>query len=293
MLSGDNGILNKATDAKINTEKAQIIENAQTDILAQQTDNKGANITKEQLATILNKYFKATETTSIPDEVSSEDGHDLELETKDEKYKINLSKIFKGRFASENVVETFGEKYEDNMIGKTIQYTSGTNNITDWIILGKQVNEQGKNDILITTKNPVSTQQINRTLVEWAGYETKIKNACKTYVGETGTLGSKSATIKEVRNITLADINTAVGFNGTINSVTISNENGGFAYPNSNYSGWIKSGDEGYESWTWATEPEHAISKDDARLENAENMKYIVANNTGYWIASRSVDVRN
>ena len=32
MLSGDNGILQKSTDAKINTEKAQIIENAQTDI---------------------------------------------------------------------------------------------------------------------------------------------------------------------------------------------------------------------------------------------------------------------
>ena len=54
MLSGDNGILQKATDAKVKTEKAQIIENAQTKILGQQAENKGTNITKGQLAEILN-----------------------------------------------------------------------------------------------------------------------------------------------------------------------------------------------------------------------------------------------
>ena len=100
MLSGDNGILQRATDAKTNTEKAQIIENAQADILAQQTDNKGANITKEQLATILNKQFETVNADEIPDEVSSE--HDLELTTIDDKYTINLSKIFKGSFADGN-----------------------------------------------------------------------------------------------------------------------------------------------------------------------------------------------
>ena len=128
-----------------------MVEQARTDILGQQTDNKSGNITKEQLATILNKYFETTDLTLIPDEISSEQGHDLTLTTKDNKYTIMLSEIFKGTFASKNL-ETFGEKYEDSMIGKTIQYTSGTNNVTDWIILGKQINEQGKNDIIITTK---------------------------------------------------------------------------------------------------------------------------------------------
>ena len=94
MLSGDNGILQKATLSKEKTERAQIIENAQIDILGQQAENRGKNISKQQLATILNKYFQTTEITSIPDEVSSE--HDLVLKTIDERYTIKLSEIFTG-----------------------------------------------------------------------------------------------------------------------------------------------------------------------------------------------------
>ena len=96
MLSGDNGIIKKATDAKIKTDIAQVIENAQTDILEEIAKNKGQNITKEQLVKILNKYFKHIEETSIPDEISTT--KDLELTTIDEKYKINLSQIFLGKF---------------------------------------------------------------------------------------------------------------------------------------------------------------------------------------------------
>lgn len=103
MLFGDNSILQKATDAKVKTEKAQIIENTQTKILGQQAENKGANITKGQLAEILNTYFKPTAEASIPDEVSSEVGHDIELTTKDEKYTIKLSEIYSGNLKKEIV----------------------------------------------------------------------------------------------------------------------------------------------------------------------------------------------
>ena len=94
MLSGDNSILQKTTEAKMETEKSQIIENAQVDVLGQQTENNGTNITKKQLATILNKYFKAVKEDDIPDEISN--SSDIELTTKDEKYKIMLSKIYSG-----------------------------------------------------------------------------------------------------------------------------------------------------------------------------------------------------
>ena len=307
MLSGDNGILQKATESKTNSEKQGIIEQARIDILGQQAENKGTNITKEQLVTILNKYFEAKDPALIPDEVSSE--HDVELTTKDNKYAIKLSEIFKGRFASETI-ETIGEKYEDSMIGKTIQYTSGTNNVTDWIILGKQENAQGKNDVIITTKNPVSTQEIQYTLAEWTGYEGKINNACKNYVGQTGTLGTKSADIKEVRSITLDDINNAVGFNETINNITISNSNGGFAYPKSDGTGWIKNTDLGYTSWPLEETPikeayyyynnngtykigstTNGFNEDTITLTKSGNMDYILANKTAYLVASRSVYV--
>lgn len=245
MLSGDNGILQRATDAKTNTERRSIIEQARLDILAGITDKKGADLTANEIKEILGTYFTSN---TIPEDLT-----DLtqEMTTKSGAYKVKLSEVLNGaNIASPTqTVATLGEKYTDTMIGKTIQYTSGTNNVTDWIILGKQVNSQGKNDVIITTKNPVSTQEILLTLAEWTGYEGKLNNACKTYVGQTGTLGTKAADIKEVRSITLDDINNAVGFNETINNVTISNSNGGFAYPNSDGTGWVKNTDDGYSSW--------------------------------------------
>ena len=78
------------------TEKAQIIENAQTDILEQLAENKGTNITKGQLVEILNTYFKPTAETSIPDEISIT--NDLVLTTIDDKYNINLSQVYTGSF---------------------------------------------------------------------------------------------------------------------------------------------------------------------------------------------------
>ena len=127
MLSGDNGILQRATDAKVKTEKAQIIEKAQTDILGQQVENKGTNITKGQLAKILNTYFKPTAETSIPDEVSFEVGHDIELITIDEKYKINLSQIYTGSFEVEQAKWTY------NHDAQTVTNGTLTLNIGDYI----------------------------------------------------------------------------------------------------------------------------------------------------------------
>ena len=55
MLSGNNGILQRATEAKTKTEREQIIENARIDITEQQIYNQSAKISKEQLAESLNK----------------------------------------------------------------------------------------------------------------------------------------------------------------------------------------------------------------------------------------------
>ena len=107
---------------------------------------------------------------------------------------------------------TFGGNYEDSWIGRTINYHSSNNNVNDWIIIGKQVNQQGKNDIIITTKNPVSSLYIDGSVANYIRYSTLVNNACSNFVGTTGTLGTKAATIKEVRSLTLEDINNAVGF---------------------------------------------------------------------------------
>ena len=53
MLSGDNGILNKATDAKTLTERRSIIEQAQTDVLGYQAENKATDLKKSQLQSVV------------------------------------------------------------------------------------------------------------------------------------------------------------------------------------------------------------------------------------------------
>ena len=69
MLSGDNGILQKATQSKERTEKATVIELAQTDILEKIAENKGETISETQLKTILNKYFEEFDD-ELPEDLS-------------------------------------------------------------------------------------------------------------------------------------------------------------------------------------------------------------------------------
>ena len=57
MLTGENGILSKAIEAKDKTQKADVIERAQIDLLEYQMTGNG-DITKEEFRSVLDKYFK-------------------------------------------------------------------------------------------------------------------------------------------------------------------------------------------------------------------------------------------
>lgn len=89
MLTGDNGIITQAKNAKEETEKASIIEQAQIDILGIQAGNNTA-ITQGQLKGVLDKYFE-----NVPDDIDTDDT----LITKEEyggKYQIAVSDIYNG-----------------------------------------------------------------------------------------------------------------------------------------------------------------------------------------------------
>lgn len=94
-LSGDNGILTKASEAKVSTEIAEVKERAKIDILGEQAGNNG-ELTKSKFIEILNKYFK-----NVPTEENfPEDFTDLTLETKEEygNHNIKISEIYNGSF---------------------------------------------------------------------------------------------------------------------------------------------------------------------------------------------------
>ena len=100
MLSGDNGLLTRTTDAKERTGISEVVENAKLDVLAQIAENKGENISKEQLKTILNKYFENVEDLELPDDLSNT----VEKLTAKSEYggyeNIALSEIYNGKLKS-------------------------------------------------------------------------------------------------------------------------------------------------------------------------------------------------
>ena len=97
MLSGDNGILEKAKQSKEKTGKEEIIESARLDVLAQIAENKGEKISEEQFVTILNKYFNDVPNT-IPEDLS-----EMNLTSINGEYAINGKEIYEGTLKTENL----------------------------------------------------------------------------------------------------------------------------------------------------------------------------------------------
>ena len=98
MLSGDNGILTRATEAKEKTERDEIVENAKLDILTKLTEKKGENLTASELEEILISPNYNTQGTLSDEENILE----RTLTSKDGKYTILVSEIYSGEFESTN-----------------------------------------------------------------------------------------------------------------------------------------------------------------------------------------------
>ena len=100
MLSGDNSILQKATEAKEITDKNQIVEQARLDILGELADKKGEDPTETKIIEILGTYFKED---TIPEDLS-----DLNqvMKTKSGGYTVKLSELLNGVTIKQEVKET-------------------------------------------------------------------------------------------------------------------------------------------------------------------------------------------
>lgn len=98
MLSGDNGILQKATLSKERTERAEIIETAQMDILGKISENHGS-LSEEELEEILISPDYNTKGTLLDN--NEESILQKTLISSDGKYQIPVSEIYNGNFAKQ------------------------------------------------------------------------------------------------------------------------------------------------------------------------------------------------
>ena len=107
MLTGDNGILNRAGEAKERTDEEQIIEEAKMDLLANQISKLDGKINEKELKSILSKYGTLSTEESIIDK---------KLTTADGKYVIPVSRIYNGNVLEATIENTDPKSYYGDLI---------------------------------------------------------------------------------------------------------------------------------------------------------------------------------
>ena len=200
MLSGENGIIRQAQEAKDKTKAEAIKERIQL----WKSEQK------------INEYTRSTMAGTLADKLLEEG-----LITEEERDKLaNGDSIQVG---DENIalVPTIGEIYSEELIGTVIKNPTidgklpeGTEN--SWIILGKDKD----GSIMLTTAKPIENGvTLNCTAEAWLSYEEDLNTACSIYGGIIQGKEIKS------RSITIEDVNRVTGFvEPTFNTYTFTNE---------------------------------------------------------------------
>ena len=131
MLTGNNGILQRAVEAKKKTEEEQIIEEAQMDILSTQSSKLADALSEVELEGILSPKYGTLST-------EEERTIDKKLTTTDGKYVIPVSKIYNGELKVS--LPTIADADEKDYYGNFIDYDvdlDGTTTDYDWKIFYK------------------------------------------------------------------------------------------------------------------------------------------------------------
>ena len=299
-LTGENGILTRASDAAERTEigaEKEGISVAYVGVLARKNGETNIN------ADDMNEEFSKNNTNA-----EAKDGIKVYFPDSQRWYKIDSKGNITGPYASEDEMgTTLGDVYTDEMIGQKVTYSS--NGQSNWIIFGKD--ESG--NVLLTTESPIANGfNLYGSAEKWLSYENDLKQACSGYGGE---IQGKTVTS---RSITMEDINYVTGFNVdslNFDTYTFGPDPGDYANKKVNY--YFPS-TSGTDYWKKATSEEEAQTfendwymygrmgeqliymysgepsgADATSMINADRLKYIFGEDGSYeyLVASRSVDV--
>ena len=183
-LTGENGILTRANDAKVETRGAAVEE--EKDLWkANKLANEYSNGDVETLTELLERIGPNGSKLLTQEEVEE------------------IKETGKTTIGSRTIVfgMTIGNIYDDNLIGQKVTYES--NGQSNWIIFGKD--ERG--NILLTTETPIANGfNLIAGSESWLKYKDNLNEACSGY---GGTIQGKQI---ESRSIKMEDINYVSGF---------------------------------------------------------------------------------
>ena len=290
-LTGENGILTRANDAKVETRGAAVEE--EKDLWkANKLANEYSNGDVETLTELLER-------------IGPNGSKLLTQEEVDEIKETGQTEI-----GSRTIVfgMTIGNIYDDNLIGQKVTYES--NGQSNWIIFGKD--ESG--NVLLTTERPIDNGfNLTSGAESWLRYEDNLKATCSGY---GRTIQGKKVTS---RSITMEDINYVTGFDvDSLNFDTYTfGENNNYAKKEVNYyfpsleasangywqqptsdktftheNDWyVYAQMDGQLIYMYSGEPDSADATD--LIKNPERFKYIVGEDGSYeyLVASHSVNV--
>ena len=188
MLSGDNGILTKATQSKEETRGGSVQEQRDLWKLEQVSDQYTKTQSAKSLATLLQELGPNGQKLLTAEEI----------ETINETGQVTIGSktiIFKE-------ILTIGSEYDKGniKIGDKLSYSA--NGVNDWIVFGKD----GSSNVLLTTEAPISNYTPICNAEHWVKWEEDLDNLCSSYGKIIQNIELKS------RSITLADINNVTGF---------------------------------------------------------------------------------
>ena len=184
-LTGDNGILTRASDARENTRGGEVQEFINITLSENEIANNTTGSVKSKYK-VIQELYKSGKLTD--EEVK-------ELENSDF---ITIGNVNVDFSRLEDIV-TLGDVYTEEMIGQKITYSS--NNVSDWIVFGKDANE----NILITSSNPLNSDiTLESGALGWLRYEDELTEKCSVYGGEVQgkTVTSRSIKLEDINNIT-------------------------------------------------------------------------------------------
>ena len=160
MLTGQNGILTQAQNAKATTEKAEVKERAQTDIVGVQTETESTEISKTALKRILDKYFD-----NVPNDIKS----DTEITAKAEYggAKMKVSDIYSGeiieRYMAADIANATQEE-KQSIYGATVTgYTLPSGTTTD---VGCKIFYADNSNIYLIADNYVERNNLPNSTTE-------------------------------------------------------------------------------------------------------------------------------